>query len=107
MVTKELNMNNIPSNFSLEEVIKFRNIPEEVLNLIYEALDNIEELEFIIEEQNHKLEIVEEQVYFRDNIINHITDCIKDMDKAAISNKDLNKLLDITWEYFLSIKNKG
>lgn len=35
-----------------------------------------------------------------------VTDCLKDSSKEAAINKDLEKLLDVTWDYIVNLKGE-
>jgi hypothetical protein len=90
-------MNNeiyIPSNFSLDNVIQYVKIPEEVRVLLETASKRINYLE---EEFRHEYKLKEhysEQVYFCHEFIN----AVKEEAEKATKVKDLKKFIEVTLE---------
>ncbi len=65
-------MNNIPSNFSFEEVVKYSNIPELIRLKLDDVLLQIHNLETELAEVNKQNERLNEQVYFRNEFITSV-----------------------------------
>jgi hypothetical protein len=80
---------NIPSNFTLEEVFKFSNLPASLRNKIEEALETITTLE----KENTRLlkceEILEGQIYFRNEFIRSVKERCKTATKCKELVKDI------------------
>ena len=62
----------IPSNFSLEEMIKYVNLPPEVVAKLEEVQDKLIDLEKKVVQADRIEERLREQVQFRDNYIEEI-----------------------------------
>ena len=66
-------MNNIPSNLSLEEILKYSDIPEELKNVLSDKIqEQLEKLQEEIKELivcDKKIELLEEQLMFQENFI--------------------------------------
>ena len=90
-------MNNeiyIPANFSLDDVIQYVKIPEEVRRLLETASRRINYLE---EEFRHEYKVKEmysEQLYFCREFIH----AVKDESEKATKVKDLKKFIEVTLE---------
>ena len=82
-------MNNIPSNFTLEEVFKFSNLPEPVRSKIEMALESITELEAENKRLLKREELLEEQIYFRDEFIRSTEERCKTATKCRELVKDI------------------
>jgi len=87
-------MNDIPSNFTLEEVFKFSTLPESVRSKIEIALESIIELEKENERLLKREEILEEQLYFRDEFIRSVEERCKTATKCRELVKDILTELD-------------
>ena len=89
-----MNEANIPSNFTLEEVFKFSDLPASLRNKIEEALETITTLE----KENTRLlkreEILEEQIYFRNEFISSVEERCKTATKCRELVKDILTELD-------------
>ena len=64
----------IPSNYSLEEMIKYVNLPEEVVAKLEEVQDKLIDLEKKVAQADRIEERLREQVQFRDNYIEEVMD---------------------------------
>ena len=85
---------NIPSNFTLDDVIRYVRIPEEVRQLLESASKRINYLEAEIKREDRRLEVVEEQLNFcRDYIWQ-----VNEEAKKATKVKDLKKFIEVTLE---------
>ena len=85
---------NIPSNYSLEEIIKYVDLPEPVRKLLEEAAFKIIELEKEVKAFNRIEERLREQIYFRDEYIEQVVQA----SKTTTKHKDLAKFIEITLE---------
>jgi hypothetical protein len=65
-------MNNLPSNFSLTEVMKFIELPEQARKLIEELIFVNKELEAELDCVDETVEGLMEQIYQRDSLIETI-----------------------------------
>jgi len=65
---------NIPSNYTLEEVIKYCNLPEEVVVRLEDMMDKMQILEKQVKQADRIEERLREQVQFRDNYIEEVMD---------------------------------
>ena len=85
---------NIPSNFSLEEVVKYAEMPEEVRVSLSSIFNTIGELQRRITQFEKHEEILEEQLYFRDEFIRSIVERCKYATKCKELVKDILLELD-------------
>ena len=85
---------NIPSNYSLEEICKYVDLPEPVRKLLEEAAFKIIELEKEVKAFDRIEERLREQIYFRDEYIEQV----RAEAKATTKHKDLAKFIEITLE---------
>jgi hypothetical protein len=60
---------NIPSNFSLQEVIKYAEMPEVVRDSVASIFDTVIELQEQLRVSEKRQEVLEDQLYFRDEFI--------------------------------------
>jgi hypothetical protein len=85
---------NIPSNYSLEEIVKYVDLPEPVRKLLEEAAFKIIELEKEVKAFDRIEERLREQIYFRDEYIEQVVQT----SKTTTKHKDLAKFIEITLE---------
>jgi hypothetical protein len=85
---------NIPSNYSLEEIVKYVDLPEPVRKLLEEAAFKIIELEKEVKAFDRIEERLREQIYFRDEYIGQVVQT----SKTTTKHKDLAKFIEITLE---------
>jgi hypothetical protein len=85
---------NIPSNYSLEEIVKYVDLPEPVRKLLEEAAFKIIELEKEVKAFDRIEERLREQIYFRDEYIEQVVQA----SKTTTKHKDLAKFIEITLE---------
>lgn len=85
---------NIPSNYSLEEIVKYVNLPEPVRKLLEEAAFKIIELEKEVKAFDRIEERLREQIYFRNEYIEQVVQA----SKTTTKHKDLAKFIEITLE---------
>ena len=85
---------NIPSNYSLEEIVKYVDLPETVRKLLEEAAFKIIELEKEVKAFDRIEERLREQIYFRDEYIEQVVQT----SKTTTKHKDLAKFIEITLE---------
>ena len=85
---------NIPSNYSLEEIVKYIDLPESVRKLLEEAAFKIIELEKEVKAFDRTEERLREQIYFRDEYIEQVVQA----SKTTTKYKDLAKFIEITLE---------
>ena len=85
---------NIPSNYSLEEIIKYIDLPEQVRKLMEEAAFRIIELEKEVKAFNRVEERLREQIYFRDEYIEKVVA----ESKRTTKHKELAKFIEIELE---------
>ena len=85
---------NIPSNYSLEEIVKYVALPEPVRKLLEEAAFKIIELEKEVKAFDRMEERLREQIYFRDEYIEQVVQT----SKTTTKHKDLAKFIEITLE---------
>jgi hypothetical protein len=85
---------NIPSNYSLEEIVKYVALPEPVRKLLEEAAFKIIELEKEVKAFDRIEERLREQIYFRDEYIEQVVQT----SKTTTKHKDLAKFIEITLE---------
>lgn len=82
-----INLMYIPSNFTLEEILGMLELPDTLKSLLKQQLAKEVELSEEIQTLYKRIEILEEQVYFRDEFIEStITSC-----KSTTKHKDLVK----------------
>jgi hypothetical protein len=85
---------NIPSNFSLEEIIKYCSLPEEARRLVEQLHDKIIDMDKennYLTKENEKLE---EQIYFRDEFIRSTKERCETATKCKELVKDILTELD-------------
>lgn len=90
-------MNNetyIPSNFTLDDVIRYVRIPEEVRQLLESAAKRINYLDAELKHEYKRVEIAEEQLVFCRGYIWQIQVGAK----KATNVKDLKKFIEVTLE---------
>jgi hypothetical protein len=85
---------NIPSNYSLEEIVKYVDLPEPVRKLLEEAAFKIIELEKEVKAFDRMEERLREQIYFRNEYIEQVVQT----SKTTTKHKDLAKFIEITLE---------
>jgi hypothetical protein len=85
---------NIPSNYSLEEIVKYVDLPEPVRKLLEEAAFKIIELEKEVKAFDRIEERLREQIYFRNEYIEQVVQA----SKTTTKHKDLAKFIEITLE---------
>ena len=85
---------NIPSNYSLEEIVKYVDLPEPVRKLLGEAAFKIIELEKKVEAFDRVEERLRDQIYFRGVYIEQVVQA----SKTTTKHKDLAKFIEITLE---------
>jgi len=85
---------NIPSNYSLEEIIKYIDLPEQVRKLMEEAAFRIIELEKEVKAFDRIEERLREQIYFRNEYIEKVVA----ESKTTTKHKDLAKFIEIELE---------
>jgi hypothetical protein len=85
---------NIPSNYSLEEIVKYVDLPEPVRKLLEEAAFKIIELEKEVKAFDRIEERLREQIHFRDEYIEQVVQA----SKTTTKHKDLAKFIEITLE---------
>lgn len=87
-------MNNIPSNFTLAEVIKFIELPEQARKLIEELIFVNRELEAELNCTDETEEKLHEEIYKRDCLIESIlTSCIE-----TTKHKDLVSKINLAYD---------
>jgi len=85
---------NIPSNYSLEEIIKYIDLPEQVRKLMEEAAFRIIELEKEVKAFDRIEERLREQIYFRNEYIEKVVN----ESKRTTKHKELAKFIEIELE---------
>ena len=85
---------NIPSNYSLEEIIKYIDLPEQVRKLMEEAAFKIIELEKEVKAFGRVEGRLREQIYFRDTYI----EMVLAESKRTTKHKELAKFIEIELE---------
>jgi predicted RNase H-like nuclease (RuvC/YqgF family) len=84
----------IPSNFSLDDVIQYVKIPEEVRRLLETASRRINYLETEVRKIENHNEMYSEQLYFCREFISQV----KDEAEKATKVKELKKYIEVTLE---------
>jgi hypothetical protein len=84
----------IPSNFSLDDVIQYVRIPEEVRKLLETASRRINYLETEVRKIENHNEMYSEQLYFCREFISQV----KDEAEKATKVKELKKYIEVTLE---------
>jgi predicted RNase H-like nuclease (RuvC/YqgF family) len=84
----------IPSNFSLDDVIQYVKIPEEVRTLLETASRRINHLETEVRKIEKHNEMYSEQLYFCREFISQV----KDEAEKATKVKELKKYIEVTLE---------
>jgi predicted RNase H-like nuclease (RuvC/YqgF family) len=84
----------IPSNFSLDDVIQYVKIPEEVRKLLETASRRINYLETEVRKIENHNEMYSEQLYFCREFISQV----KDEAERATKVKELKKYIEVTLE---------
>jgi len=81
----------IPSNYTLEEIIKYHGdlIPEQIQSAIYSKFDEIDANKRELEQANKRIEYLNEQIYFRDEFIGQVQDTLKRETRAT----DIKKVI--------------
>lgn len=90
-------MNNeiyIPSNFTLDDVIQYVKIPEEVRKLLETASRRINYLETEVRKVEKHNEMYSEQLYFCREFIH----AVKEESEKATKVKELKKFIEVTLE---------
>jgi len=87
-------MNNIPSNFTLAEVIKFIELPEQARKLIEELIFVNRELEAELNCADETEEGLIEQIYQRDSLIETILTASNETTKHKDLVLAINKAFD-------------
>jgi predicted RNase H-like nuclease (RuvC/YqgF family) len=90
-------MNNeifIPSNFTLDDVIQYVKIPEEVRTLLETASRRINHLETEVRKIEKHNDMYSEQLYFCREFIH----AVKDEAEKATKVKELKKYIEVTLE---------
>lgn len=88
-------MNNeiyIPANFTLDDVVQYVKIPEEVRRLLETASRRINYLETEVRKIEKHNELYSEQLYFCREFIQ----AVKDESEKATKVKDLKKFIEVT-----------
>ncbi len=88
-------MNNISylHSMSVEEVVKYC-MPEDIGYVVITTLDKIKELEKELKLADRRVELAEEQTYFRDYVLEQILEGIE----TTTIHKDLAKLIKQAYE---------
>lgn len=87
-------MSILPTNFTLEEVLKYADIDEKTRDRLYEVLRQVNEKEQIIKRLENRIEVIEEQWNFcRDYI-----EVVLGATKSTTKHKDLVKVIETTLE---------
>lgn len=84
----------IPSNFTLDDVIQYVKIPEEVRQLLETASRRINYLETEVRKVEKHNELYSEQLYFCREFIQ----AVKEESEKATKVKDLKKFIEVTLE---------
>ena len=87
-------MSKLPSNFTPEEVIKYANMDESVRRATEVIFDKILEQQAEITSLYKQLEIVEEQVGFRQDFIRQVMELCKSTTKHRELVKEITIALD-------------
>lgn len=85
---------NIPSNFTLEETIKYCELTPQLSDMFEKVLDTIAEKDNQITRLKKELEIIEEQNYFRAELIDKILSACLD----TTTHKDLVRYINIAYD---------
>lgn len=85
---------NTPSNYTLDEIVRYTSIPDDVRALVDQACDRIRQLEHEVACLRKSEEILQEQVYFRNEYIEQVVDMVKNTTK----HKELAKFIEVTLE---------
>jgi len=80
----------IPTNFTLEEVLKYADMDEKTRNRLYEVLRQVNEKEKEIKSLNRRIEVVEEQWHFCQDYIELVVEATK----TTTKHKDLVKVIN-------------
>lgn len=84
----------IPSNFTLDDVIQYVKIPEEVRQLLETASRRINYLETEVRKVEKHNELYSEQLYFCREFIQ----AVKEESEKVTKVKDLKKFIEVTLE---------
>lgn len=85
---------NIPSNFTLEETIKYCELTPQLSDMFEKVLDTIAKKDNQITRLKKELEIIEEQNYFRAELIDKILSACLD----TTTHKDLVRYINIAYD---------
>lgn len=89
-----MNLDNIPSNFSIEEVLKFADLPAGLASLIEEQFEKVAKAEKELERIEGRVEHLQEQLYFRNEYIESV---LKEA-KQAKKCKELVSFIEFEFE---------
>lgn len=70
-------MSNLLSNYTLNELLKYGNIPDDTLLMLEKLIPDEYELEIKEKQLNNRIEILEEQLYFASELITSILNLTK------------------------------
>jgi predicted DNA-binding protein YlxM (UPF0122 family) len=84
----------IPSNFSLTEIIKYAEMPDNIRHSISTVLDSIKEMQDDLHTANKRIELLQENIYFRDAFIEDVLR----LTKTTTKHKDLVARINICFE---------
>jgi len=86
----------IPSNLSLTELLKYPDSTQDYLNMLRNSVDDLLDYNIELEKENDSLyrrnEILEEEVYFRNDFIDTILKACKNTTR----HKELVKFIELT-----------
>lgn len=85
---------NIPSNFTLEEVLKYSDIDDKTSERLYKVLEQLNKQVKTIEQLNKRVEILEDEIYFRTEFIEKVIE----FTKTTTKHKDLVECINKTLE---------
>ena len=86
----------IPSNFSLIEIIKYAEMPDNIRHSMSTVLDSIKEMQDDLHTANKRIELLEESVYERDEFIQDVLT----LSKSTTNHKDLTNRIKVCFEEY-------
>lgn len=62
----------VPSNFTIEEILKYANLGYELRDKLTDVVDSILSLQEELRLAQNRIEVIEEDIYFRDEFIKSV-----------------------------------
>lgn len=82
------------SHYSLDEMIKYSDIPHDFRELLFDAIDRLRLHDMEVESLERQLEIKDEQISFASNAIEGIYKAIKDTTKHKDLVKEIHEAIE-------------